>query len=111
KAQSGFTGFLQNLVNNTAVSVVTDMTTACALAGAAVVTATSPERAGAIFSTAQTASQSFLRFFNTSTASGTVSVTLKDYGTGNTLGTWTSPAIRPLSEQQFDIGTVETGAN
>ena len=33
---------------------------------------------GAVFSTAQTASQSFLRFHNTGSSAGTVTVTLQD---------------------------------
>jgi uncharacterized protein (TIGR01370 family) len=110
KAEAPFTGYLQNLVNNTHAGVITDMTTSCSLNGAATTVATSPLQEGAVFSTAQSVSQSFLRFFNTGTSAGTVSVTLKDAATGQALGTWKSPSIPALSEQQFAISTVEAGA-
>lgn len=110
KAEVPFTGYLQNLVNNTKVGVITDMTTSCSLNGAASTAATSPLQEGAVFSTAQSISQSFLRFFNTGTSAGTVSMTLKDAATGQALGTWKSPSIPALSEQQFAISTVEAGA-
>jgi hypothetical protein len=111
KAEAPFTGYLQNLVNNTKVGVITDMTTSCSLNGAASTAAVSPLQEGAVFSTAQSVSQSFLRFFNTGASAGTVSVTLKDAATGQALGTWKSPSIPALSEQQFAISTVEAGAN
>jgi cysteinyl-tRNA synthetase len=111
KAETPFAGYLQNLVNNTKVGVITDMTTSCSLNGAVSSTAISPLQEGAVFSTAQSVSQSFLRFFNTGTNAGSVSVTLKDAATGQALGTWKSPSIPALSEQQFAISSVEAGAN
>ena len=44
-------------------------------------------RVGAVFSTTQTASQSFLRFHNTGSVAGTATVTLRDYVSGQTLAT------------------------
>lgn len=67
-------------------------------------------RVGAVYSTAQSSSQSFLRFFNTGASTGTVSVTLQDQASGQTLGTWTSPSIPAGAEHQFSIATVENGA-
>lgn len=110
KAEGTFTGYLQHLVTNTQAGVITDMTTECALGVPTAVTSPSPLRIGAVFSSAQSASQSFLRFYNTGQTAGTATVTLRDYATGQQLGAWTSPAIAGLSEQQFAISTVEGGA-
>jgi len=63
-----------------------------------------------IFSTAQTSSQSFVRFHNTGTTAGTVTVTLSHYITGQKLATWTSASIAPGSSPQVDIGTIEKAA-
>jgi hypothetical protein len=64
--------------------------------------------AGAIYSTAQTTSQSFLRFHNTGDSAGTVTVTVRNASTGALLGQWTSSTITADAELQFAIGTVET---
>lgn len=106
KTEGAFTGFLQHLVNNVQVGVITDMTTSCSLGGSSTV-ASSPQRLGAIYSTSQAASQSFLRFHNTSATAGTVTVTVHDGATGSALGQWTSPSIAAGSEQQYAIGTIE----
>ena len=63
---------------------------------------------GAIFSSAQTSSRSFLRFYNTGTSSSTVTTSLYDYTTGTLLGQWTSPSIPAGSELQFPIETIES---
>ena len=110
KFDSTYTGYLQHLVTNVGKGVVTDMTTACALSGTASATAASPLRSGAIFSTAQSSSQSFLRFYNSGATAGTVTATLYDNVTGLSRGQWTSPSIPAGAELQYDIATVETGA-
>ncbi|MDX2145390.1 MAG: DUF4185 domain-containing protein [Rhodospirillaceae bacterium] len=74
-------------------------------------TAAETLRVGTIFSTAQTASQSFLRFHNTGTVGGTVTVRLRDTTTGQLIATWTSPAFQAGSQQQYFIGTIESGAS
>src|SRR6185436_10719170 len=107
KIEGTFTGFLQHLVTNTQAGVVTDMTTACVMNGVAS-TAVSPLRAGAIFSTAQTSSQSFLRFFNTGNGPGAATVTLRNAATGQSIGQWTTPTIPANAEAQYPIGTAET---
>jgi hypothetical protein len=104
KLEGSFTGFLQHLVNNTKLGVITDMTTACSFNGGTG-TAASPLRLGAVFQATAT-SQSYLRFYNTGAVAGTASVTLADQDTGVGLGTWTSPSIAPGSEQQFGIGSI-----
>lgn len=107
KTEGAFTGFLQHLVDNRQVGVITDMTTVCALSGAASAVPSVSARAGAIFSTTQSASQSFLRLHNTGTGASTATVTLRNYLTGQTLGQWTSPSIPAGSQQQYFIGTIE----
>jgi len=69
-----------------------------------------PLAGGAIFSTAQRASQSLLRFFNTGATAGTATATLRDAASGASLGQWTSPSIPPGAVQQFHIGTIENAA-
>jgi hypothetical protein len=58
-------------------------------------------RVGAIFSTAQANSRSFLRFYNTGAAASTATVTLSDYVSGQALGQWTSPSIPAGAEVQY----------
>jgi len=108
KAEGSFNGFLQHLVNNQKAGVTTDMTTACALNGTSSTAGSSPLRTGAIFSTAQTISQSFLRLYNTGQSGGTVTATMRDYVSGQSLGQWTSPNIPPGAELQYPISTVES---
>ncbi len=68
-------------------------------------------KAGAVLSSLSSASQSFLRFYNSGTAAATVSVTLSDYSTGTPLAQWTSPSIAPGASQQYSIGTIESGSS
>ena len=69
-----------------------------------------PLDAGSIFSSMQATSQSYLRFYNAGLVAGTVTVALRDSATGQTLGRWTSPSIPAGSQQQYFIGTIESGA-
>lgn len=110
KIENAFTGFLQHLVNNTKVGVITDMTTICALGSAAAATAPTQLRQGALFSTAQPDSRSYLRLNNTGAAAGTATVTLTDTTTGQTYATWTSAAIAPASSTQVYVGDLESAA-
>ena len=66
---------------------------------------------GSVFSSAQSTTQSLLRFYNTGGVSGTVSLTLEDYVTGASLATWTSAAIPSNGELQFAISTIESQAS
>ncbi len=63
-----------------------------------------------VASNASTLGQSFLRFFNNSSAPGTVTVTLRDVGTGAKLGVWTSDAVQPHASPQVAIDTIEKAA-
>ncbi len=64
---------------------------------------------GAVFSSAQSQSQSFLRFYNSGTSAGTATVTLQDSTTGQSFGQWTSDSIPAGAELQFPITTIENG--
>ncbi|MHB1206930.1 MAG: trypsin-like serine peptidase [Rhodospirillaceae bacterium] len=68
-------------------------------------------RLGAVYSSNSPAAQSFLRFYNSSTAAGTVSVTLSDYATGTPLTQWTSPLIPAGASPQFAISAIEAGGS
>ncbi len=57
-----------------------------------------------------TLGQSYLRFFNTSTAAGAVTVSLRDAPTGSLVGTWTSPQIAPGASAQVSMQTIEVNA-
>src|SRR5262249_21743592 len=59
----------------------------------------------------QTASQSYLRFHNPGSSSGTVQATLADSTTGALLATWTSPSIRAGASLQYYIRDIEAGAD
>ncbi len=79
--------------------------------GAAASASTDGLRVAAVFSSAQSSSRSFLRFYNSGSSSGTVEVTLADYQTGGVLGTWTSSSIAAGSELQFFIQDLENNAD
>jgi hypothetical protein len=108
KQEGTFTGFLQHLVTNKQAGVITDMTTACALDGGASTTASSPLIVGTVYSSTQQSIQSFLRFYNTGTNDGKVTVTLRDYSNGTLLAQWTSPNVPAGSEQQYSVATIES---
>ena len=72
--------------------------------------ATAKLNVGPIFSSAQTSSRSFLRFYNTGANAGTVTATLYDYATGTLLGAWTSPSIPAGAELQYYISSLESSA-
>ena len=71
--------------------------------------ATTKLKVGPIFSTAQTSSQSFVRFYNSGTAPGTVVASLYDYSDGRLLGSWTSPSIPAGAQVQYSASTIESG--
>jgi len=72
--------------------------------------ATAKLNVGPIFSSAQTSSRSFLRFYNTGANAGTVTANLYDYATGTLLGAWTSPSIPAGAELQYYISSLESSA-
>lgn len=68
-------------------------------------------RLGAVYSTNSPTSQSFVRFYNSGTVAGTVSVTLSDYATGTPLTQWTSPPIPAGASPQFAVSAIEAGGS
>lgn len=54
--------------------------------------------------------QSFLRFYNTSTTAGAVTVALRDAPTGSLMANWTSPPIPAGASLQVSMQTIETNA-
>ena len=94
-------------MTNQKSGTIVDMSAVCALDGKSKSAAANTLYAGALYSGSQGASLSFLRFYNAGSAAGTVAVTLYDPGTGQNLGTWTSPSISPNVEQQYDLGSIE----
>jgi len=109
KLEGSFRGSLQHLVNNTRAGVITDMTTQCAFGTVSDPPSTAAIRQpGPVFSSAQSTSQSFLRFYNTGTTAGTVNVTLANSTSGTQLASWTSPSIPPNASAQYQITTPET---
>ncbi|MBL8643504.1 MAG: VCBS repeat-containing protein [Rhodospirillaceae bacterium] len=110
KAEGVFNGYLQHLVNNKSSGVITDMTTVCPLTREAARQPPPTLKQGAVFSTGQAASRSYLRFTNTGSAAGTVSVTLANGETGQTYASWTSPSIPANASAQYFISELEAGA-
>jgi hypothetical protein len=106
KLEGAFNGFLQHLVNNKQRGVITDMTTVCRLGAPVTSTVTTP-RVPSVFSSSPGTSQSFLRFYNTGAAAGTVKVSLVNDTNGTTLGEWTSAAIPAGASQQVQINDIE----
>lgn len=54
--------------------------------------------------------QSYLRFYNAGSGAGTVTLSLFDGDTGNTVTKWTSPSIAPGAAPQFGIDALEATA-
>jgi hypothetical protein len=67
-------------------------------------------RVGAVLSTAQSTTESFLRFYNAGLTAGTATVTLSDSISGTVLATWTTPSIPAGAAPQYSIASVESAA-
>ena len=65
---------------------------------------------GIAASSRDAATQSYLRFFNTGSATGTVDVSIAELGTGKVFATWTSPSVPAGAAAQFGIGAIESAA-
>jgi hypothetical protein len=77
---------------------------------AATVAAVSRARQGAIFSSAQAGSQSFLRFLNAGSNFGSVTVVISNPDTGAQVASWTSANITAGAGLQVPITTIENAA-
>jgi endo-alpha-1,4-polygalactosaminidase (GH114 family) len=107
--ENAFSGYLQHQVNNLSVGVVTDMTTTCGLSTALDAPSATPT-VGSVFSSAQAASQSFLRFHNTGATAGGAALTIFDASTGAALAQWNTGSVAAGASAQFLINTIEAGA-
>ena len=67
-------------------------------------------RVASVFGSTQPEMMSYLRFYNSGSAAGTVDVTLSDYATGSPLATWRSPTLPAHSSRQFSITELENNA-
>ncbi len=105
-AGSTFTGWSGDC-SGTAATCALTMNAAKTVAGSFARNITGVLRQAGVFSTAASTAQSFLRFYNASGAAGTVTVTLSDYASGVSLGSWTSPSIAPGTAPQYAIATIE----
>jgi hypothetical protein len=64
-------------------------------------------RQASVFSTAQADAVSYLRFYNTGTAAGTVTVDLYNGATGAKVAQWQSPSIAANATLQVPVSTIE----
>lgn len=112
-ARAPFQGFLQNRLLNQTTGTFADMSAACVINGelqtreaASSITGatTNTVQISSIYSTSQTATQSFLRLSNESATAQTATVALSvPEGTR----VWTSPSIAAGAEIQVPISTIE----
>lgn len=65
--------------------------------------------AGPVYGSQDAVMRSYVRFYNSGAAAGTVSVALYDADTGAAAGSWTSPLIPAGSQQQYYVGDLESG--
>lgn len=65
-------------------------------------------RQASLFSTTQADAISYLRFFNTGAAAGSVAVNLYNAASGQQIGQWQSPSIPANATLQVPISTIET---
>lgn len=105
---STFTGWSGAGCSGTASTCTVTMNANQAVAGTFTRYTTGILRQAGVVSSASTAAQSFLRFYNASGSAGTVTVTLSDYASGITLGQWTSPSIAPGTAPQYAIAAIES---
>ncbi|MBL8643133.1 MAG: hypothetical protein JNK21_04300 [Rhodospirillaceae bacterium] len=99
--------YYQHLVTNKRAGVIADMSTVCALNGRSNATANAELRLGSIYSSLQAQAQSVLRFYNSGTTAGPVTVDLYGNNDDQPLGSWISPPIAPGSMQEYPIATIE----
>ncbi len=101
KIENEFSGALQQLIVNQGAGLITDMTTVCALDGAA---APAPAVSGisAVFPPS-TDMESMLRIYNTSPRTAPIHIDLFDAISGSRLGHWDSVNIPPNASHLFSV--------
>ncbi len=100
---AGWTGACSGTRSTCVLTMNTDQSAAAIFKSAPLL------RVSAIFPTSQSGSQSYLRFYNTSTSAGTVTVSLSDLDTGKIIGPWISPNIPAGVAAQYFISDIESG--
>jgi hypothetical protein len=108
--ESTYTGFIQHLVNNTKAGVTTDMTTACALNGAATAAATVSADAGRVLAPTTVAAQSYLRVHNPGTSAADVVIKVRDWEIGQPVSNY-SVSVAPGAETQVSVADMSKTAN
>jgi len=113
-AQTTGTNFVVRLSNPISLASVPE---AVIIANAAVTVgiltndAVAPLYVSAVPPSTQPNARSFLRIFNNGGHSSAALLTLYDGSTGTLLAKWTSPGIAAGAIQQYDIATIESGAD
>ncbi len=95
------------LTGNTFTNVALPLRGPGTVSSALVATAGATMRQASVFSTSQADTVSYLRFFNTGGAAGSVTVTLNNASTGAKLAQWQSPSIPANASLQVPVGTIE----
>lgn len=67
-------------------------------------------RVAGVFASNSTQTSSFVRFYNPTPQTATVTVRISDATTGTYLGTWTSPTLAAYTSMQYDVRTLEYDA-
>ena len=98
------------LSNNTFTNVAMPLRGLGAVSSVPLSTASATLRQAAIFSTLQTDAISYLRFFNTGSAAGSVVVNLFNAASGEKLAQWQSPSIAANATLQIPVSTIEAVA-
>ncbi len=99
--------FYQHLVTNRQPLMVSDMTSVCAMSGLSTASIPTVLRSTAVYGSGHSTFQSHLRFYNSGTTVGPVSVTLYDAKTGQAFGPWVSPNVPVDAELQFPVADIE----
>ncbi len=101
KIENDFSGALQQVIANQGAGLMTDMTTVCALDGAAGAGQSSSEM-GMIFP-ASAEFESILRVYNPSPRTAPIHVDIFDAASGSRMGRWDSVSIAPNSSRAFSV--------
>jgi hypothetical protein len=95
-----------SLIGNTFTNVAMPLRGPGTISTAAA-TASATMRQASVFSTAQADTTSYLRFFNTGSGPGAVTVNLYNASSGTKVGEWQSPSIPANASLQVPVSTLE----
>jgi len=103
-------GYAQHIFTSTRANVIADMTQGCSLYGSTSQTVASPLFTSSVLSASPVSGQSYFRFYNAGSVTGTATVALRDSDTGAALGRWTTPSIPPGAQVQYPVSIIENEA-